>query len=75
MDWQAAFNALFGLFIVVISWVGTMLHDRVSKAEEKQDAFRNEVPKTYARRDDVKDRFDEVVSFLRRIEDKVDRHT
>lgn len=75
MDWQAAFNALFGLFIVVISWVGTMLHDRVSKAEEKQDALRNEIPKTYARRDDVKDRFDEVVSFLRRIEDKVDRHT
>lgn len=60
-DFQQAFDALSVLVAGIVGWFLQMLHAKVDR-----------IPEVYARRDDVKDRFDSVMSALGRIEDKLD---
>jgi len=60
-DFQQAWNLAVGAIVAVVGWFLQMLHAKVDR-----------IPETYARRDDVKDRFSDVMSALARIEEKLD---
>ena len=60
-DFQQAFDAVSMVFAGIIGWFLQMLHTKVDR-----------IPEVYARRDDVKDRFDDVMGALARIENKLD---
>lgn len=72
MDWQSAFNALFTLVGGAIGWILHLMHSEVQDLKQRQEDFRSEVPNVYARRDDVRDRFNEIIRLLERINNKVD---
>ena len=68
MDWQSAFNAVFGLLAAAMGWVMKSIYDR----QNIHDKQFQDLPNTYSRRDDVKDMKQEILHTLQRIENKVD---
>ena len=66
---QVILNFVWGAFMAVGGILGKNIYDRLGGHD---DQFK-ELPHTYARRDDVKERFQEIRDLLTRIEDKIDR--
>ncbi len=64
---DALFSALMGLGGLVVTGIRSDHKDLA----EKHDSLVNSLPQTYARRDDVKDGFNELKQSLRRIEDRL----
>lgn len=62
------FNAVLSLVAFLGGWVINYMHSEVTAL--KDDLKR--LPDTYARKDDVKDKFDMIQSTLSRIETKLD---
>ena len=65
-DIQTAFNWLLGIVFSVFGWFMRELHMDVKDLKAT-------LPETYARRDDVKDKFDLILTELRDISVKIDR--
>ncbi len=68
MDWQVLFNGIAGLAMAAGGWIMKMIYDRLNNHGKRLE----EIPSTYARRDDVKDMKQEILHALQRIENKVD---
>lgn len=68
MDWQNAFNVVFGLAAAACGWMLKMFSERLKSHDDRLELL----PATYARRDDVKDMKQEILHALQRIENKVD---
>lgn len=72
-DWQTAFNWAGAALLAAAGWVMKALHAEVKEARKDHADLVRALPETYARRDDVKEGFQEVRDTLKRIEDKLDR--
>jgi hypothetical protein len=68
MDINSMFNAVLSLVAFLGGWIIKYMHSEVTAL--KEDLKR--LPDTYARKDDVKDKFDMIQSTLSRIETKLD---
>lgn len=64
--WQIAFDTILGGLLGAVGWFLAMLHGDFRSLERH-------LPETYARRDDLTRRFDEIVSLLNRMDEKLDR--
>lgn len=69
MEFQTAFDVLLGLAGALGGWIMKTLHDEQKDLRKRLD----EIPETYARRDDVQRGFDQLNQVLVRIEEKIDR--
>lgn len=61
IDFHQAWDWAVGVITTLLAWFLQQLHAKVDR-----------IPETYARRDDVKDRFNDVMDTLARIESKLD---
>ena len=66
MNIHLAVDTLFGVLLSAIGWFLAMLHGDFRNLERH-------LPETYARRDDLARRFDEIVALLTRMDEKLDR--
>ena len=66
---QIILNFVWGGFLTLGGLLAKNIYDRLKGHD---DQFQ-EIPHTYARRDDVKERFQEIRETLGRIETKIDR--
>lgn len=62
------FNAVLSLVAFLGGWVINYMHSEVTTLKDDL----KKLPDTYARKDDVKDKFDMIQSTLTRIETKLD---
>lgn len=69
MDVQHIIDGLFAALGLFVGIVVKSLHTRVEAIDDKLD----DIPGTYARRDDLKDSVGRVYAILERIENKLDR--
>lgn len=74
MDIHNILDTAFGLILALFMWVLKVLHSDNQATKKNLEEFKDHIPGTYARRDEVDKQFDRVVRILERIEDKVDRH-
>lgn len=72
MDWQTLFN--FGLAGVssVIGWFAKELWSAVKELKQDLAKLREELPKTYSPKEDVKEGFREIKDMLNTISMKID---
>lgn len=73
MDYQTLINLGAGTAIAVIGWLARELWQAVKDLREDVSRLREELPKTYATRDDFKDGVNEIKSMLVSIDSKLDR--
>lgn len=66
---QALFDIIAGLAAAFGGWILKLIVNDIRDLKQKQD----KMPDVYARRDDVKDMKEELVNYLQRIEDKMDK--
>jgi|688.fasta_scaffold1224776_2 hypothetical protein len=66
MNLHIAVDAIFGVLLSAIGWFLAMLHGDFRSLERH-------LPETYARRDEMARRFDEIMALLNRIDEKLDR--
>ncbi len=64
-DVQSAFDAVLGVLIGAVGWFLAVLHGDLRRLERS-------LPETYARRDDMTEKFNEVLAALNRIDTKLD---
>lgn len=76
MDWQDAFNIVYGIAALLGGWTLKGFYDAINELRHEDGALHDRVtklatslPDTYARRDDMK----EIKETLVRIESKIDR--
>lgn len=69
MDLQHAFDFILTILIAGGAWIMKVLHSRLDDHDKQFD----NLPETYARRDDMRERQSELIAFLVRIEEKLDR--
>lgn len=79
MDFQVLFDIALGLAGAFGGWVLKMMYDKINGLDkdlfEQSKSFQSlveKLPDTYARRDDVKDKFDQLLAACVRIEGKID---
>lgn len=63
---------VMGAGLAVLGWFARELWDSVKKLNEALDTLRTDVSTFYVRKDDFKDFRSEILSFLQRIENKLD---
>ena len=71
-DWQQAFDGAVALVFTGIGWFLSTLYRDMRSLEQNLTELVQELPNTYARRDDLRDMMSEVRAALRRIEDQLD---
>ena len=64
MQFQDVLNLIGGVGLTVIGWFARELWTAVKELKNDLGKLREELPKTYATRDDVKDGFKEVKDLL-----------
>lgn len=69
MDWKWVIDGVLGVIVALGGFVIKLLADDIDRLENKVD----DIPNIYARRDDVANKFGEVMTTLNRIEEKLDR--
>ncbi len=72
VDWQTAFNVVFGLLAGMFGWLARSLWDAVKKLEENLATFREEVASDRVHKDDFRDSMRELKDMFTRIYDKLD---
>lgn len=63
---------VMGAGLAVLGWFARELWDSVKKLNDALDTLRTDVSTFYMRKDDFKDFRSEILSFLQRIENKLD---
>jgi Tfp pilus assembly protein PilO len=72
VDWQAAFNIVFAVAMVLGGWVMRVVWDAIQRLATDMKTLENKLPETYARRDDMVASFADLKQHLVRIEAKLD---
>lgn len=72
MDWQTAFNVVFGVLAGVFGWLARTVFDAVSQLKDDLSGLREEIARDLVRKDDFRDELREVKAMLERIFDKLD---
>ena len=73
MDNISIINTLFGSGLLVLGWFARELWSAVKNLKEDLIKFKEDVSTYYVRKDDFKDFRGEILSFLQRIENKLDQ--
>lgn len=81
MDFQILFNVAAGIAGAAGGWVLKMVYDQLQTLNSDIKSTRKDftdfvqtVPETYARRDDLKDKFEQLLAAVIRVEGKIDKH-
>ena len=72
-DWQTIINIGAGCTLSVIGWFARELWQAVKDLRSDLSALREEIAKSYTRRDDFKDLASELRIMFNQINDKLDR--
>jgi hypothetical protein len=72
MEWRDIAMGLFGLFCTVLGWVVREVWGAVDKLRGDMQLLQSSIADKYARKDDVQVMAENIMTFLRRIEDKLD---
>jgi hypothetical protein len=79
MEWRDIAMSLFGLFCTALGWVVREVWGAVDTLRKDHQAFQRDhqafqtyIADKYARKDDVASMAENIMTFLRRIEDKLD---
>lgn len=73
MDFQTIINLVAGTVLAVMGWLARELWGAVSELRSDISKLREELPKTYATKNDVKDGVHELKQLLVAIDAKLDR--
>ncbi len=73
MDWQPIATGALSLISALMGWILKELWSAVSTLRADLTELAKSLPDTYARKDDTRDMFRDLLEALRRIEDKLDR--
>lgn len=69
---EHAFDLVLGMLIAFVAWFAKRLQADQRQLERDLLAVERNLPNVYARRDDMAERFDQVLSALARIDSKLD---
>lgn len=69
---EHAFDLVLGMLIAFVAWFAKRLQADQRQLERDLAAVERNLPNVYARRDDMAERFDQVLSALARIDSKLD---
>jgi len=72
MDWQLAFNIVFGILATTFGWLARTLFDAVSSLKDDLSKLRQDIAAERVHKDDFKDAIRELKQMLERIFDKLD---
>lgn len=72
MEVQTLINTLLPLVCVAIGWFCKELWNAVQDLKEDLSDLRSHISDNYMKKDDFNGRWDEVLTYLRRLEDKLD---
>lgn len=70
---QWIINVVGGCLLSLLGWIARTLWSAVQELKNDLAKLREEIPKNYVPKDDLRDFKDEVLGYLRRIEDKIDK--
>lgn len=73
MDYQTVWNAILGGLTGFLGWFAKELYTTMTGLKEDLNQFRVEVARDYIPKSEVKALRDELMSALRRIEDKLEK--
>lgn len=73
MDWQPIATGALSLISALMGWILKSLWSAVGALRDDLTKLAGSLPDTYARKDDTRDMFRDLLEALRRIEDKLDR--
>ncbi len=78
MDWQILLNLVAGAILTVIGWWCRQIWDSVQVLKNDVKQIEIDLPTSYVKKDEIKDRFDRIEVLLdklyEKVEQKVDRH-
>lgn len=69
MDWHWVIDGLFALTTAVGGWFVKGLQNSIDRVSERLDTL----PNTYARRDDVREMYGQILTGIDKINDKLDK--
>jgi hypothetical protein len=72
MDYQAAFNTVFGILLGLVVWLVKVIWDSSEESKDKIKDFYEKMHSDFVKRDDFKDSMSEVKTMLNKILDKLD---
>ena len=72
MEWRDIAMGLMGMFGAVMGWLLREVWDAVGKLRNDIQVLQTSIADKYARKDDVAAMAENIMTFLRRIEDKLD---
>jgi hypothetical protein len=72
ITWQYAFNVLFGVTGALTGWIIHILWSATQKLATDLRTLEQQLPETYARRDDVAGALDRIENTVIRIDNKLD---
>lgn len=72
MEFQTVINIVIGTILSVTGWFARQLWDAVQKLKEDMKQIEIDLPTNYARKDELKERFDKLESMLNRLFEKID---
>lgn len=72
MDIQNLINTILPLICVAIGWFCQQMWGELKDTKRELAQFKADIPTLYLRRDEFFDRWDELITLLHRIEDKLD---
>jgi len=72
MDWQAAFNTIFGIMASAFGWFAKTMFDAVRDLKDDLSNLREEIARDRVHRDDFREAIREIRAGLERIYDKLD---
>lgn len=78
MDWQNLFNLAGGAILAAIGWWCRQIWDSVQILKNDVKQIEIDLPTSYVKKDEIKDRFDRIEVLLdklyEKVEQKVDRY-
>ena len=72
MDWQNLFNLAGGAVLTAIGWWCRQIWDSVQTLKQDVKNIEVDLPSTYVKKDDIKDRFDRIEFLLDKVYEKLD---
>jgi hypothetical protein len=72
MDYQAAFNTVFGILLGLVVWLVKVIWDATEESKKYIKEFQEKMHTEFVRRDDFKDFATEMKEMLNKILDKLD---
>lgn len=72
MEMQTIINIIVGTVLSVTGWFARQLWDAVQKLKEDMKQLEIDLPTHYARKDELKERFDKLEAMLTRLFEKLD---